>query len=281
MAQEALDHPDVDALLEQVGGEAVAQGVDGHRLVEPSSLNRLAAGTLHRADRDRAGRVRPREQPGARAGAAPVGAQDHEQLRREHDIEVAPALALADVHGHPGAVDVGDLEADHLGDAQARGLDRGQQRPHPQVGDGGQQASDLLAGENGGQWIDTLNGAHLWAERFDGTLTDVFELQDRVAEGVVGAIEPRLRRAEIERARRKPTESLDAYDLYLRALPHVSTTTPEDNREAVRLLDQALALDPGYAVASGLKAWCHAHSHMRGWAGDDDAERVAGERAAR
>src|SRR3954447_9633569 len=132
-----------------------------------------------------------------------------------------------------------------------------------------------------GQLIDASSGAHIWAERFDGTLADVFELQDRVAEGVVGAIEPTLRGAEIERARRKPTGSLDAYDFYLRALSHLFTTTPEGVREALRLLDRALALDPGYAAALGLKAWCHLHSYLRSWAGDDEAERVAGERAAR
>src|SRR5207248_4273874 len=69
-----------------------------------------------------------------------------------------------------------------------------------------------------GQLIDTMTGAHIWADRFDGTLDDVFELQDRVASSVAGAIEPKLRIAEIERAKRKPTENLDAYDLYLRAL---------------------------------------------------------------
>ena len=73
-----------------------------------------------------------------------------------------------------------------------------------------------------GQLIDAQSGAHLWADRFEGTLADVFELQDRVAQGVAGAIEPTLRGAEIERARRKPTESLGAYDLYLRALQHPS-----------------------------------------------------------
>jgi TolB-like protein len=132
-----------------------------------------------------------------------------------------------------------------------------------------------------GQLIDALSGAHIWAERFDGTLADVFELQDRVAEGVTGAIEPTLRGAEIERARRKPTGSLDAYDLYLRALPHLYTPTAQGNREALRLLERALALDPGYAVALGLKAWCHLRAHLHAWAGDDDAERTAGEHAAR
>ena len=132
-----------------------------------------------------------------------------------------------------------------------------------------------------GQLIDALSGAHIWAERFEGTLADVFELQDRVAEGVAGAIEPTLRGAEIERARRKPTGSLDAYDLYLRALPHVFTPTAEDNREALRLLEEALALDPGYAAALGLKAWCHLRAYLHGWAGDDEGERTSGEHAAR
>ena len=132
-----------------------------------------------------------------------------------------------------------------------------------------------------GQLIDAASGAHLWAERFDGTLADVFELQDRVAEGVAGAIEPTLRGAEIERARRKPTGSLDAYDLYLRALPQLVTPTAEDNREALRLLERALALDPGYAVALGLKAWCHLNAYLRSWAGDDATERTSGEHAAR
>jgi adenylate cyclase len=68
-----------------------------------------------------------------------------------------------------------------------------------------------------GQLIDTATGAHIWADRFDGTLDDIFELQDQVASGVVGAIEPRLRHSEIKRATRKPTEGLDAYELHVRA----------------------------------------------------------------
>src|SRR5215469_331358 len=107
-----------------------------------------------------------------------------------------------------------------------------------------------------GQLIDTTTGAHIWAERFDGPLDDIFELQDEVASRVAGAIEPRLRSAEIERARRKPTESLDAYDLYLRALAQFWKWTAEGWREAIGLLRRALAIDPSYAPAAGLFAWC-------------------------
>ena len=78
-----------------------------------------------------------------------------------------------------------------------------------------------------GQLIDTATGAHIWADRFDGALDDIFELQDQVASSVAGAIEPRLRLAEIDRARRKPTENLDAYDLYLRALAETYKRTEE------------------------------------------------------
>jgi tetratricopeptide (TPR) repeat protein len=87
-------------------------------------------------------------------------------------------------------------------------------------------------------------------------LDDIFELQDQVASGVVGAIEPRLRLAEIERATRKPTDSLDAYDLYLRALAEFRKWTPEGWRDTIDLLRRALLIDPSYAPAAGLFAWC-------------------------
>jgi adenylate cyclase len=104
------------------------------------------------------------------------------------------------------------------------------------------------------QLIDTATGAHIWADCFDGALDDIFELQEQVASGVVGAIEPKLRHAEIARATRKPAEGLDPYDLYLRALALSYKLTLEANREAIRLLHRALEIDPSYAPAAGLAA---------------------------
>ncbi len=86
------------------------------------------------------------------------------------------------------------------------------------------------------QLIDAETGAHLWADRFDGALDDVFDLQDQITERVVGVIEPNVLKSEIERARRKPPESLDAYDLYLRALPHMTSPDFADARAAASLL---------------------------------------------
>jgi len=114
-----------------------------------------------------------------------------------------------------------------------------------------------------GQLIDAASGAHIWADRFDGALDDIFELQDQVASGVVGAIEPKLRSAEIERAIRKPTENLGAYDLYLRALAQFWKWTPDGWSEAVDLLRRALDIDPSYATAAGLFAWCRVVEQTR------------------
>ena len=104
--------------------------------------------------------------------------------------------------------------------------------------------------------IDATTGNHIWADRFDGALDDVFELQDEIASSVIGAIEPRLRQSEIERASRKPTASLDAYDLYLRALAQLYRYTEEGLAGALTLLRQALAMDPLYAPAAALVGWC-------------------------
>ena len=116
-----------------------------------------------------------------------------------------------------------------------------------------------------GQLIDTATGAHIWADRFDGPLDDIFALQDQVASNVAGAIEPKLRQSEIERASRKPTANLTAYDLYLRALAQSYRFTEEGAAEAVVLARQALAIDPSYAPAAAMVASCRALQRFQGW----------------
>ncbi len=115
-----------------------------------------------------------------------------------------------------------------------------------------------------GQLIDTATGAHIWADRFDGALDDIFEMQDQVASSVVGAIEPRLRQSEIAWASRKPTESLTAYDLYLRALALRHKHGDEDILEAIALTRRALAIDPSYAPAAAMIGWCRIHQVSHG-----------------
>ena len=121
-----------------------------------------------------------------------------------------------------------------------------------------------------GQLIDGSTGNHVWAEKFEGSFEDVFDLQDRLTESIVGALEPTLRRAEIERARGKRTEMLDAYDLYLRALLHAFDNTLAENAEAIHLLNEAVRLDPNYAVAHAHAAWCHEQRWFRGGFNLDD-----------
>jgi len=116
-----------------------------------------------------------------------------------------------------------------------------------------------------GQLIDTATSAHIWADRFDGTLDDIFDLQDQVASNVAGAIEPKLRQSEIERTSRKPAANLTAYDLYLRALAQSYRLTEEGLAEAVVLARQALAIDPSYAPAAAMAAWCRALQRIQGW----------------
>jgi TolB-like protein/class 3 adenylate cyclase/tetratricopeptide (TPR) repeat protein len=132
-----------------------------------------------------------------------------------------------------------------------------------------------------GQLIDTTMGAHIWADRFDGALDDVFELQDQVASSVVGVIEPKLRLSEIERAIRKPTESLDAYDLYLRALAQVHKYTAEGTRSAIALLMRALANDPFYAPVAAMIGWCRLLQKRESWGPVSDAEAAEGLSLAR
>jgi TolB-like protein/class 3 adenylate cyclase len=116
-----------------------------------------------------------------------------------------------------------------------------------------------------GQLIDTATGAHIWADRFDGALNDIFDLQDQVASNVVGTIEPKLRQSEIERASRKPTANLTAYDLYLRALAQSYRYTDEGLAEAVILARQALAIDPSYAPAAAMVGFCRVTQRAHGW----------------
>src|SRR6266516_4422882 len=112
-----------------------------------------------------------------------------------------------------------------------------------------------------GQLIDALSGTHLWAEHFDGSLEDVFDLQDKITENVVGAIAPKIEQAEIERVKQKPTESLDAYALYLRGLARLyKYASRQANTEALRLFNSAIVLDPEFASAYARAASCYAYA---------------------
>jgi adenylate cyclase len=132
-----------------------------------------------------------------------------------------------------------------------------------------------------GQLIDTATGAHIWADRFDAALDDIFELQEEVASSVVGAIEPKLRQSEIERAARKPTESLDVYDLYLRALAEFYKWTGSSLRRAIGLAKRALAVDPAYAPAAALVGGGVVTLSLQSWASASEVERVEAVRLAR
>jgi adenylate cyclase len=131
------------------------------------------------------------------------------------------------------------------------------------------------------QLIDSENGAHIWADRLDGALEDIFELQDQVTENVVGAVAPQLERAEIERAKQKPTDSLDAYDHYLRGMTNLHRGTRESNDEALAQFYRALQLDPNFASVHAMAAWCHFWRKVNGWMTDRPREIAEGARLAR
>jgi len=132
-----------------------------------------------------------------------------------------------------------------------------------------------------GQLIDATTGAHIWADRFEGTLDDIFDLQDQITTSVVGAISPQLERAEIERAQRKPTESLDAHDYYLRAMANLHRGTREAINQALPLFYKAIEFDPAYASAYGMAGWCHFWRKVNGWMVDRPQEMAEGTRLAR
>ena len=123
------------------------------------------------------------------------------------------------------------------------------------------------------QLIDTTSGTHVWADRFDGPVEDVFDLQDRITEQVAGALQPSIRHAEIERARRKRPQDLGAYDYTMRAMPHVWMLEKEASAKALELLAHALAIDPTYPLALSLAGWCHAQRSVYNWAEDLDASK--------
>jgi TolB-like protein/class 3 adenylate cyclase len=132
-----------------------------------------------------------------------------------------------------------------------------------------------------GQLIDAATGAHLWADRFDSQIEDIFDLQDRVASSVIGAISPQLERAEIARAQRKPTESLQAYDYYLRAFACFYKFTSEANVEMLKLSRTANTIDPEFALSYALGAYSFAQRKSFGWSTDAAQEQVEAERLAR
>ena len=124
------------------------------------------------------------------------------------------------------------------------------------------------------QLIDAASGSHIWAERYDGELNDIFDLQDQVTMRVVGAIAPKLEQIEIERAKHKPTESLDAYDHYLRGMANLHQWTKESSDEAHRQFYRAIELDAGFASAYGMAAWGFVLRKANGWM-DDRAREIS------
>jgi adenylate cyclase len=127
-----------------------------------------------------------------------------------------------------------------------------------------------------GQLIDAITGTHLWADRFDGSLEDVFDLQDQVAVSVAGMIEPTLQAAEIRRAADRPTSDPTAYDLYLRAAPLWASHEKERIGRALGLLARAIGRDPHYGPALGLAALCHQLLATSDWTTNSETHRREG-----
>jgi TolB-like protein len=115
------------------------------------------------------------------------------------------------------------------------------------------------------QLIDATTATHLWADRFDRAIENIFDLQDRLTASVVGAVAPQLQQAEIDRAKRKPTESLDAYDLFFRGMANLYQWTLEGTNEALRLFHRAVELDPDFASAYSMAAYCYLWRKVNGW----------------
>jgi adenylate cyclase len=131
-----------------------------------------------------------------------------------------------------------------------------------------------------GQLIDAKTGTHLWADRFEGDLSDIFALQDRMTEGVVSAIAPRMFQTEVYFAARQPN-NLSAYDLCRRALSHLYSWTRGGSADALRLVSQALEIDPRYGLAATIAGSCHLLNVSQGWAADPHSEIAEGLRLLR
>ena len=115
------------------------------------------------------------------------------------------------------------------------------------------------------QLIETTSGAHVWADKYDGVLSDIFDLQDKIIEQVAGALHPNILQAEIDRSRRKPPQDLGAYDYVMRSMSFVWALNQNDNQEAIRLLKLAIEIDPNYPLALSLMAWCHGQQAIYNW----------------
>ena len=124
------------------------------------------------------------------------------------------------------------------------------------------------------QLIETAGGMHLWADKYDGSLDDIFDLQDRITENVAGALQPSIRLAEIERSRRKRPQELGAYDYAMRAMQHAWLLEQDAATRALELLDKALQIDPDYPLALALSAWCRAQRSVYNWTDDPAAAKA-------
>ncbi|MGH6661598.1 MAG: tetratricopeptide repeat protein, partial [Rhodospirillales bacterium] len=130
------------------------------------------------------------------------------------------------------------------------------------------------------QLVEAATGTHVWGDRYDGALDDIFDLQDRIVASVVGAIEPQLHRAEVERIRHKRPDSFDAYDLTLAGLAHMNRLTPEDTDKGLALFRRAIEADPTYARAYACASWCYRRrAQLKGMV-LSDAERAEAVRLA-
>jgi adenylate cyclase len=118
------------------------------------------------------------------------------------------------------------------------------------------------------QLIETEAGSHVWSSRYDGTVDDFFDLQDRITQQVAGALQPSIRLAEIERSRRRRPQDLGSYDYTMRAMPHAWVLEKEESARALELLESALKIDPEYPLALALAGWCHAQRAVYNWADD-------------